>query len=96
MVVFALICWPRWLEGVDRNWEFSVEISFLIVLSDWSYHLRADFCFLDGEPLLRNLTSVLFPPGLIWRSLQRWSQSGCFLLLVWLLGFGYLGSTEGR
>ena len=56
MVVFAVICWPRWVERVDRNWEFSVEISFLMVLSDWSHHLRADFCFFDGGPLLRNLT----------------------------------------
>ena len=49
MVVFALICWPRWVEGVHRNWEFSVEISFLMDLSDWSYHLRAQtFVFWMG------------------------------------------------
>ena len=48
IVVLALICWPRWVDGVDQNWMFSDEISFLLDLRYWSCHLRADFCFLVG------------------------------------------------
>ena len=57
IVVLALICWPSWVDGVDRNWEFKVRISFLMVLRDWSYHFRADFYFLVGGPFFRNLTA---------------------------------------
>ena len=57
IVVLALICWPRWVDGVDRNWEFKVRIYFLMVLRDWSYHLRAAFCFLVGGPFFQNLTA---------------------------------------
>ena len=28
MVVLALICWPIWVVGVDRNWVLSIEIPF--------------------------------------------------------------------
>ena len=38
---------------------FSSDMSFLMVFSDWSYHLRVDFCFLVGGPLIRNLTVCL-------------------------------------
>ena len=59
MVVFARICWPVCVVGARRNWLFSEDISFLVDFSDWSYHLRSDFCFLVGGPLFRNLTVCL-------------------------------------
>ena len=34
--------------GACRNWLFSSDMSFLMVFSDWLYHLHADFCFLVG------------------------------------------------
>ena len=49
--------------GARQNWLFSADISFLMVFNDWSYQLRADFCFLVGGPLFRNLTVVWFLPG---------------------------------
>ena len=66
MVVLDLICWPIWVVGVDRNWVLSVEISVLMDLRDWSYHLRADFCFLVGGPLLRNLTACFVSSKTKW------------------------------
>ena len=55
---------------------FSLEISFLSVLSDWSHHFRPDFCFFDGGPFFRNLTTCfVFSSSVVVKDLTIASRS---------------------